>query len=70
MSSDEILASCRDLFRRHDRSMQSVAELLRRAHVLTTRSHERLDGRVEALGKDARRGSEVRPRRRGSGQGT
>src|SRR5215470_3570095 len=43
MSSDETLASCRKLFRLHDRSMETVMVLLRRARHLTATSRSRLD---------------------------
>ena len=44
MSSDDVLDSCRRLFHRRDRSMQSIAALLRKARALTARSRERIDG--------------------------
>jgi len=58
MSSDSVLATCSRLFRRHDRTMQSVAALLRQARALVARSHERIDSRGALLPreKDARGG--------------
>jgi hypothetical protein len=57
MSSESVLATCSRLFRRHDRTMQSVAVLLRQARTLVARSQERLDGRGALLArkKEARR---------------
>jgi hypothetical protein len=56
MSSDDVLASCRRLFRRHDHSMQAVAELLSKARALMALSRDRLDSSAESLGKEGCRG--------------
>ena len=53
MSSDDVLAHCRQLFLKHDRTMEMLADQLRAAASAMGKSQERILRSTEALERKA-----------------